>query len=71
MEVQLTDGQFHLIAEMDMETMQHNCPVEGNEDIDATTKLYSTSLVFVMPTVMMGKWYLHVGYHNHKVDLDW
>ncbi len=66
----LTDGHFHLEAEMDMETMQHNCPVEGNEDIDATTKLYSTSLVFVMPTVMMGKWYLHVGYHNHKVDLE-
>jgi hypothetical protein len=66
---QLTDGKFNLIAEMDMGTMKHTGPVELNENCNATTKLYSTSLVFGMPTVMMGKWYLHVGYQNQKNNL--
>jgi hypothetical protein len=66
----LTDGHFHFGAMMDMGMMKHSCPVEENEDIDPATNLYSSALVFIMPTAGMGKWYLHIGYHNHKNDLE-
>ncbi|MCF8427975.1 MAG: FixH family protein [Bacteroidia bacterium] len=66
----LVDGHFTLGAEMDMGMMKHSCPIEVNEDIDATTKLYSTSLVFIMPGSDMAKWKLSIAYHNHKIDME-
>ncbi len=65
---QITDGHFNLSAEMDMGMMKHNCPVETNEDINATTKLFSTSMVFIMPGTM--GWTLNIDFHNHKNDLE-
>lgn len=65
---QITDGHFNLSAEMDMGMMKHNCPVEPNEDINSTTKLFSTSLVLIMPGTM--GWKLNIDFHNHKNDLE-
>lgn len=67
---QITDGHLTMHAEMDMVTMKHSCPSEINEELNATTKLWSSNFVFTMPTSMMGKWSLNIQFHNHTNDLS-
>ncbi|MFA6262466.1 MAG: FixH family protein [Bacteroidia bacterium] len=62
----LNDGHFELNTLMSMGMTTHSSPIEQDEEINPSDKLWNPAVVFIMG----GTWKVHLHFHNHRNNLE-